>query len=213
MIAVTLSLSCRHPPPSEPDDVDLSLPRAGFHCGAGASGDAADACRVLDEFERAGPVRALPTGTEVQVWLGVDHCVQPTVSAHFVAQQLVYLRAGRGSPPAAGIPPSRVLEHAAVFASTQTDTVAMPDLAAALGAMARGEVPNPATTGDVWRAIPRDATGAYYTLVRTRSGRSIGDGTAHNGLWFLRSDGNHLLLVSPRVQGGCASRLFRVPPV
>jgi len=42
---------------------DLAGSRAAFGCDKSPSGDAADACRMLTEFESAGTVRPTPTST------------------------------------------------------------------------------------------------------------------------------------------------------
>ncbi len=198
--------ACGGSPPVEPDDIDLSTVRAGFHCGQGPSADAADACRVLDAFASGGPLTAWPAPGEVQIWLGVDHCVQATATSDYATYQLVYLRAGAASPPLGAIAPARVLAYAGAFGSDQIRFAQMPDAAAALRALATGQPADRSVAG-----LELDAEGAYRTLVRTRSGRTIGDGPADNGVWFLRSDGTHLLLVGPTIQGGCASELYRVP--
>lgn len=206
--------ACGSATPPEPDDVDLSAVRTAFRCGQGAAADAA-ACHALDAFLAAGPVRDWPTGSDVQVWLGADHCVSPTTSGTHAAYQLVYLREGPGTAPLGTVAPARVLSRSAVFASSQIDTSSMPAEAAALAAIARGETPDASTTGELWRVIPESPEGAesanvYRTLVSALSGISVGDGDASTGMWFLRSDGTHLLLVSPSIQGGCASELSRV---
>jgi hypothetical protein len=201
--------ACGGSTPPEPSDVDLAPARAGFHCGE-AQADTA-ACNVLDGFAHAGAISDWPTGTDVQVWLGVDHCVSPTAGPGYAAYQLVYLRSGEGSPPLGTIAPARVLPYAGVFGSSQLDTSAMPGAAAALAAIAQGQPPDPSTTSELWRTIPESGEGAYRRLVRTLSGVSVGDGDATTGIWFLRGDATRLFLVGPTVQGGCASELHRVP--
>lgn len=207
LATVLVLSSCGSTPPPEPSDVDLATARAGFRCGAAASPDAVEACRVIDAFAAAGPVTSFPTGDEVQIWLGVDHCVQPTATPAFATYQLVYLRAGAGSPPLSASAAARTLPYSAVFGSDQVNVAGMPDLAAALASLVRDERP----ASDVWRGSFPTGDGAYRTLVRTLSGTSVGDDTADTGIWFLRSDGTHLLLVGPTIQGGCASELHRVP--
>src|SRR5689334_11170865 len=135
-------------PKKEPPDIDLATARAGFHCDAPRDADAKEACRILDAFAAAGAITDWPAGDDVQIWLGVDHCVKPTTSADYAAYQLVYLRAGKGSGPSDD-PPDRVLAYAGVFGSSQIKKGADPPTEDAMRALATGATPDPSKTGNL----------------------------------------------------------------
>ena len=201
-------VGCGSAPAAEPPDIDLAPVRAAFHCDSPRADG--EACRILTAFDAASAVSAWPTGSEEQIWLGVDHCVQPTAAASYDVYQQVYLRAAPGSPLPTPLPAARMAPASAVFGSNQIQRGAMPNQAAALAAYATGRTPDP-SIGPMEGLIFASGDGVYRALAWTLSHRSVGDGPSDTGIWFLRSDGTHLYLIGPRMQGGCASELFRVP--
>jgi hypothetical protein len=208
---LALSAACQKSLPP-PQDLDLSGLRAGFHCDAPRDPGEVDACRAVGELESGSAIADWPQGNDIQLWIGVDHCVSPTTTRDYDAYQLVYLRAGKGTPYVGPLAGATELDASAAFASPQIKRGADPSVEQALRALALGEKPAPSVMDHVWMMLERrPPDSGFRTLVRTPSGKTVGDGGPLDGIWFLRAAGSNLVLVGPRLQSGCVSELHRVP--
>ncbi|MBX7191240.1 MAG: hypothetical protein K1X94_04255 [Sandaracinaceae bacterium] len=181
-----------------PPEVDLTSLRAGFRCGR-AEADA-DACAAIDAFEHAGTVTDWPAIGAEHRFIGRDHCVEPTGAAGAAAYQIVYLLR---DPVATGPLPYR-----AAFASMQLGDSAPARDRDAIAALARGEAAPAALTPEALQTYwPVSSADIFRPLAHSSSGVSVSDDPP---IWYLRADGDRLLLVSASIQGGCASELHRV---
>jgi hypothetical protein len=217
------------------DDLDLPAIGASFKCGdKPTSGDRAQACRILTDFESASPFLEWPS-KGVDTWFGRKVCSDSIDNAERVDFGLVYLKPGLGKttfPDDVKVDTARDLPTGAQFIASSAGKMS-PEMRrgyiTAIDAAEKGVTPVFAGVSDLdrgslesfWERTKKgNGTADFFRLVQSKGPSVLGgaltkEGTAKtpSATYFIRAVGLRMIVVYPswaEYPTPCVAELWKI---